>query len=85
MSTRPMMPWFATELVKHYENPTEPSLFPHKYTRFIEKLAYDKAVLELKGIYLGIAAPISMTDARIQLSEIETRIDRRLRELGEIE
>lgn len=47
--------------------------------------ALDKAVVALKEISTRIASPISMTDARIQLSEAETTADKTLRELGEID
>lgn len=38
---KPKIVWLATTDIKHYSNPTEPSLYPNAFTALVEKTEYD--------------------------------------------
>ncbi|WP_413581078.1 hypothetical protein [Bdellovibrio sp. HCB288] len=73
---KPRMPYFADNMVHHYEDDTEPNLHPHLFTQYIEKSAFDKAVEALKWI---------KTDVLFDRLEdpIVRKIDETLKDLGE--
>lgn len=43
-------PWFANKLVEHYCNDTEPKLFPHAYTQYIDIASFHEIEKELSDL-----------------------------------
>lgn len=47
--------WVANDLIEHLNDPTEPKLYPHKYTEFVQKSAYDELMVAVKRVGLQCA------------------------------